>query len=80
MENLKQLLLRCEVYLKEGEWDKLLEALSAITQEHIHELDPKTAEDCIRILNHLIEEGEGVRNKMAESLINIKRFKEGTIY
>ncbi|MFN3598969.1 MAG: hypothetical protein ACK4VK_04450 [Aquificaceae bacterium] len=72
--------MQCEVYLKQGEWDKLLETLEGIKQEYIQELDPKTAEECLGILNYLIKESESIRNKMAESLINIKRFKEGIVY
>lgn len=77
MENLKQLLLQCEVYLQQGDWDKLIEVLNGITQEHIENLDLETAKECYRILEHLIKEVEHIRNKMAESLINFKRFKEG---
>lgn len=80
MEGLKQVLIQCEVYLKQGEWDKLLEALEGITQEQIQELDQKTVEECLRMLNHLIKEGESVRNRIAEGLINIRKFKEGIVY
>ncbi len=80
MESLKQVLMQCEVYLRQGEWDKLLEALEGIKQEQIQELDPKTAEECLGMLNHLIKEGESIRNKMAENLINIRKFKEGIVY
>lgn len=80
MEDLKNLLLQCEVYLQQGEWDKLIEALNSIKQEDIEKLDIKTAEECLRILNYLIKEGEELRNRMAESLVNLKRFKEGYGY
>ncbi|HAV39676.1 MAG: hypothetical protein AB1353_05445 [Aquificota bacterium] len=77
MENLKKLLLQCEVYLQQGDWDKLIEVLNGVTQEHIESLDLETAQECYRILEHLIKESQQIRNKMAESLINFKKFKEG---
>ncbi len=76
MEDLKQLLLQCEMYLQQGDWDRLMEALSSIQQEHINSLDLKTAQECLKILEHLITQGEEVRNKLAEALVNIKKFKE----
>ncbi len=77
MEDLKKLLLQCEVYLRQGDWDKLIDVLNGITQEHIESLDLETARECFRILEYLIREGEQIRNKMAESLVNFRRFKEG---
>ncbi|MCX8164173.1 MAG: hypothetical protein N3D14_02110 [Aquificaceae bacterium] len=79
MESLKQLLLNCQVYLQQGDWDKLLEALDSITQQDIEKLDLKTAEECLGILNYLIKEGEEIRNGIANNLINIKRFKDSYI-
>lgn len=76
MEDLKQLLLRCEVYLQQEDWDKLIETLSSINQEHMENLDLQTAQECLRILEHLIAGGEVLRNKLAEGLVNLKRFKE----
>lgn len=76
MENLKQLLLQCEIYIQEGDWDKLIEALNSIGQEHINNLDYQTAYECYRILEHLIAEGEKARNRLAEAMVNIKKFKE----
>ncbi len=77
MENLKQLLLQCEIYLQQEDWDRLIETLNSIEQEHFNGLDLQTAQECLRILEHLIAEGEKVRNKLAENLVNLKRFKEG---
>jgi len=77
MENLKKLLLQCEVYLQQGDWDKAIDVLNSITQEQIESLDLETAKECFRILDHLIKEGEQIRNKMAENLVNFRRFKEG---
>ncbi len=77
MEDLKQLLLRCEVYLQQGDWDKLIETLNGIGQEHFKKLDLQTAQECVRIIEHLIAEGERARNKLAENLVNLKRFKQG---
>ncbi len=77
MEDLKKLLLQCEVYLQQRDWDRLIEVLESITQEHIEGLDLETVKECYRILQHLIREGEEVRNKMAEGLLNFRRFKEG---
>ncbi len=77
MESLKQLLLSCQVYLQEGEWDKLTEALGSIRQEQIENLDLSTAQECLNILEHLIKDAEDARNKIAENLVNLRKFKEG---
>ena len=76
MEDLKQLLLQCEIYLQQQDWDKLIETLSGIKEEHINNLDVQTAQECLRILEYLITQGEKVRNKLAEALVNIKRLGE----
>lgn len=76
MEDLKQLLLQCEIYLQQGDLDKLIEILNSINQDHMENLDLQTAQECLRILEHLIAGGEELRNKLAESFINLKRFKE----
>ncbi|MDW8434187.1 MAG: hypothetical protein RMK35_05215 [Aquificaceae bacterium] len=77
MANLKQLLLNCQVYLQERDWDKLLETLEGITQEDFHSLDQKTAEECLGILLHLIKEAEDIRNGLANTLVNLKKFSSG---
>ncbi len=77
MESLKQLLLSCQVYLQEGDWDKLTEALGSIRQEQIENLDLSTAQECLNILEHLIKDAEDARNKIAENLVNLRKFKEG---
>ncbi len=77
MESLKQLLLSCQVYLQEGDWDKLTEALGSIRQEQIENLDLATAQECLNILEHLIKDAEDARNKIAENLVNLRKFKEG---
>ncbi|MFN4320316.1 MAG: hypothetical protein ACK4FY_07635 [Aquificaceae bacterium] len=51
--------------------------LNSITEEQIESLDLETAKECFRLLEHLIKEGERIRNKMAENLVNFRRFKEG---
>ncbi|WPM32375.1 hypothetical protein IAE16_01545 [Hydrogenobacter sp. T-2] len=77
MEDLKQLLLRCEIYLQQEDWDKLIETLSGIKEEHINNLDAQSAQECLRILEYLITQGEEVRNRLSEALVNIKRFRGG---
>ena len=77
MEDLKQLLLKCQIYLQQGEWDKLLEALGSIKEEDIHNLNMETAVECYRILEHMIEKGEEIRSRIAENLVNMKKFKKG---
>ncbi len=77
MENLKRLLLQCELCLEQGDLDRLLELLGSIKEEDFKALDLQEAQECMRILEHMISRGEALRNSMAESLINLKRFKEG---
>ncbi|RMH06118.1 MAG: hypothetical protein D6699_02615 [Aquificota bacterium] len=76
MESLKQLLLKCEVYLKEGNWDALISTLSQISEEHIKGLTLEEAQECIRIIEHLTAQGESLRFSLAESLANLRRFKD----
>ncbi len=76
MESLKQLLLKCEVYLKEGNWDALISTLSQISEEHIKGLTLEEAQECIRIIEHLTAQGESLRLSLAESMANLRRFKD----
>ncbi|MEN3028094.1 MAG: hypothetical protein ABDH29_02490 [Aquificaceae bacterium] len=76
MEDLKRLLLECQLYLQQGDWDRLLERLSSVDPEDIEKLDLNTAQECLAILNHLIKEGEERRNGIATALLNLKKFKE----
>ncbi|MCS6998429.1 MAG: hypothetical protein RMH93_03845 [Aquificaceae bacterium] len=76
MEDLKRLLLECQLYLQQGDWDRLVERLSSVSSEDIEKLDLKTAQECLAILEHLIREGEEHRNRIATTLVNLKKFKE----
>lgn len=76
MESLKQLLIKCEVHLKEGNWDALIDTLSQVSEEHIKNLSLEEAQECMRILEYLRDEAEKSRLKMAESMINLRMFKD----
>ncbi|RMH79571.1 MAG: hypothetical protein D6674_07230 [Acidobacteria bacterium] len=77
MEDLKQILLQCEVYVQEENWDRLMQALQGISEEHLMSLGLENAKDCLSILNHLISLAETKRLNIAENLVNLKKFREG---
>lgn len=77
MEDLKQLLLQCEVYMQEENWDRLIEMLQGISEGHFTSLSLEEARECLLILNHLITVAEAKKLSIAENLVNLKKFREG---
>ncbi len=76
MEDLKRSLLKCQLLLEEGKWDALLEELSKVSSFEGLSLDE--ARECLALLDHLIGQAEEKRNQIAQTLANIRRFKESS--
>jgi len=77
-EGLKELLLRCQVHLEEGELDKLVETLEKVLSLDLRGLRREEYEESLKILDFLIENAEKKKLQIAEKLMNLQRFKRYT--
>ncbi|ADC90067.1 hypothetical protein Thal_1438 [Thermocrinis albus DSM 14484] len=76
MEEFRKLLLEAEVCLKAGDWDRLLEVLDKLKDTPVDGMSLEEANACYRVLNQMLEELEKARNRIAEALVNVRRFKD----
>lgn len=77
-EGLKELLLRCQVHLEEGELDKLVETLEKVLSLDLRGLRREEYEESLKILDFLIENAEKKKLQIAEKLMNLQRFRRYT--
>jgi hypothetical protein len=75
MEKLKTLLLECELALKERQIDTALEKLQEFSELSFAGLKRAELEEVLRLVEHLITLAEDYRNALAQSLINLRKFK-----
>jgi hypothetical protein len=75
MEKLKRLLLECELALKERQIDTALEKLQEFSELPLAGLKKEELEEVLRLVEHLITLAEDYRNALAQSLINLRKFK-----
>jgi hypothetical protein len=75
MEKLKRLLLECELALKERQIDTALEKLQEFSELSLAGLKKEELEEVLRLVEHLITLAEDYRNALAQSLINLRKFK-----
>ncbi len=75
MEKLKRLLLECELALKERQIDTALEKLREFSELSLEGLKREELEEVLRLVEHLITLAEDYRNTLAQSLINLRKFK-----
>jgi predicted metal-dependent hydrolase len=75
MEKLKRLLLECELALKERQIDTALEKLQEFSELSLAGLKREELEEVLRLVEHLITLAEDHRNTLAQSLINLRKFK-----
>jgi predicted metal-dependent hydrolase len=75
MEKLKRLLLECELALKERQIDTALEKLQEFSELSLEGLKREELEEVLRLVEHLITLAEDHRNTLAQSLINLRKFK-----
>ncbi len=74
-ENLKEILLKCEVYLEEGNYDALIESLEKVVSIDLKELSREDYEEALRIIEFLIKKAEEKKLNIAEKLMNFQKFK-----
>jgi len=74
-EDLKELLLKCQVYLEEGDFDKLIETLEKVVSSDFKGLSKEDYEEALKIIEFLIEKAEKKKLDIAEKLMNFQRFK-----
>jgi len=76
-KTLKELLLECELLLKERKFDDLIKKCQRIKDIDFskEEMSVEEARECLRIINHLIETAERERNEIANTMVNMNRFK-----
>jgi len=75
MEKLKRLLLECELALKERQIDTALEKLQEFSELSLEGLKREELEEVLRLVEHLITLAEDHRNTLAQSLVNLRKFK-----
>jgi hypothetical protein len=75
MEKLKTLLLECELALKERQIDTALEKLQEFSELSFAGLKRAELEEVLRLVEHLITLAEDYRNALAQSLVNLRKFK-----
>jgi len=75
MEKLKRLLLECELALKEGQIDTALEKLQEFSELSLEGLKREELEEVLRLVEHLITLAEDHRNTLAQSFVNLRKFK-----
>ncbi|WP_457601058.1 hypothetical protein [Hydrogenivirga sp.] len=74
-EDLKELLLRCEVYLEEDNYDALIDTLEKVVSSDLSKLSKEDYEEALRIIEFLIDKAEKKKLDIAEKLMNFQRFK-----
>ena len=74
-EDLKKLLLKCEIYLEEGDFDNLIRTLEKVVSMDLKNLQKEDYEEALRIIEFLIEKAEKKKADVAEKLMNFHRFK-----
>ncbi len=74
-EDLKELLTRCQVYLEEGDFDKLIETLEKVASMDLKGLSREEYEEALKIIEFLIEKAEKKKLDIAEKLMNFQRFR-----
>lgn len=75
MEKLKRFLLECELALKERQTDTALEKLQEFSELSLEGIKKEELEEILRLVEHMITLAEYYRNALAQSLINLRKFK-----
>lgn len=74
-ENLKSLLLKCQVLLEKGDLDDLIKTLEKINSMDLKNLSREDYEEALRIIDFLIKKAEEKKLSIAEKLMNLQKFK-----
>ncbi len=73
----KELLLECELLLKEKKYEELIKLCQKLQDMDFKESfqNKEEAEECLKIINYLIESAEKERTEIANIFVNMNRFK-----
>ncbi len=74
-ENLKDLLLKCEVYLEKDDFDSLIKTLERVVSSDLKGLRKEEYEEALKIIEFLIQKAEKKKTDVAEKLMNFQKFK-----
>ncbi|NPA40990.1 MAG: hypothetical protein GXO18_01800 [Aquificae bacterium] len=74
-KSLKELLLKCEVYLEREDFDSLMETLEEVLKLDFSNLSKEEYEEALKIIEFLIQKAEKKKHDIAEKLFNFQRFK-----
>jgi hypothetical protein len=74
-ENLKELLLKCEVYLEEEKFEDLINTLEKIVSLELKDLSKEEYEEALKLIEFLIQRAEKKKLDIAQKLMNFQRFK-----
>ena len=74
-ESLRDILLKCQVYLEEGDYDNLIKSLERILELDLSNLKKEDYEEALRIIDFLIEKAEKKKLDIAQKLMNFQKFK-----
>ena len=75
-ETPKDLLTKCQIYLEDGNYDLLISTLEKLTSANLENMTKEECEEAIKIVDFLIERAEKKRLRIAEKLINFRKFKD----
>lgn len=74
-ESLKDLLLKCQIYLEEGDFDNLIKTLEKVVSMDLKGLKKEDYEEALKLIEFLIEKAEKKKLDIAQKLMNFQKFK-----
>jgi len=74
-DDIKKTLSECQIYLENGDYDRLIESLRKLQKVDFSTLSEQEAKEAYKTVTFLIEKAEERRNEIAQKLVNFKRFK-----
>ncbi len=74
-DNLKDVLLKCEVYLEKEDFDNLIKTLEEVLNLDLKSLSKEDYEEALRIIEFLIQKAEEKKLDIAQKLMNFQKFK-----
>ncbi len=72
---LKELLVKCELLLEEGDFEALNATLKEILAMDFSSLNGKDFEEAVRIIDFLLSKAEDKKQDIAQKLVNFQKFK-----
>lgn len=72
---LRELLLKCQLHLQEGDLDSLIETLDRVMELDLSGLSEEEYSEALRLVEFLIERAKEKRDEISQKLVNFQRFK-----